>query len=165
MPAVTTKQDKAVVTTEHGKAYATFRPWRSRVVSIAMAIALVVVFAIIAFTIPHGGVTGWNTPDSVAMMFFGLVVAAFLLRYALVRATPTPEGLHVQNLIVSRDIDWADIVNVQFGNGAPWLVLELSDTETLAVMAVQRSDGAFAEAEARRLAALVEANNRPSRDD
>jgi len=146
-------------------AYATFRPRRSRFVSVGVAVALVVVFVIVAVRIPHGGVTGWNTPDSVAMVAFGVAVAAFLLRYAFVHATPTPEGLHVTNLIVSRDVDWAEIVNVQFGNGAPWLTLELSDTETLAVMAVQRSDGAFAEAEARRLAALVEAHNRPPRDD
>jgi hypothetical protein len=148
------------MTGQSAAAYATFRPRRSRIVSIVMAIAVVVVFAIVAFTIPRGGVTGWNTPDSVAMIVFGVAVAAFLLRYALVRATPSPTGLHVQNLVVSRDIEWAEIVNVQFGGGAPWLVLELSDTETLAVMAVQRSDGDSANAEARRLAALVEANNR-----
>lgn len=146
-------------------AYATFRPRRSRVVSIAVAILVVVVFTVVAFRIPHGGVTGWNTADSVALVVFAVAVAAFLLRFAFVRATPTPQGLHVTNLIVSRDLDWAEIVNVQFGNGAPWLVLELSDTETLPVMAVQRSDGDFANTEARRLAALVEANNRPPRDD
>lgn len=152
--------------TEHSEAaYATFRPRRSRIVSIVTAIAVVLVFGIVAFTIPHGGVTGWNTPDSAALFVFGVAVAAFLLRYALVRATPTPEGLHVQNLVVSRDIDWAEIVNVQFGGGAPWLVLELSDTETMAVMAVQRSDGASATAEAQRLAALVEANNRRDATD
>jgi Protein of unknown function (DUF2581). len=152
--------------TEHSEAaYATFRPRRSRIVSIVAAIAIVVVFAIVAFTIPHGGVTGWNTPDSAALLVFGFAVAAFLLRFALVRATPSPQGLHVRNLIVSRDIEWAEIVNVQFGGGAPWLVLELSDTETLAVMAVQRSDGASATAEARRLAALVEANNRRGDND
>lgn len=153
------------MTEQSAAAYATFRPRRSRIVSISMAIAVVVVFAIVAFTIPQGGVTGWNTPDSVAMIVFGVAVAGFLLRYALVRATPSPAGLHVQNLIVSRDIEWAEIVNVQFGGGAPWLVLELSDTETLAVMAVQRSDGEFATAEARRLAALVEANNRRGTTD
>jgi len=157
----------AVASPSHGQlaAYATFRPRRSRFVSIGVAIALVVVFVVVAVRIPQGGVTGWNTADSVAMVAFAVGIAAFLLRYALVHATPTPDGLHVTNLIVSRDLDWAEIVNVQFGNGAPWLTLEPNDTETLAVMAVQRSDGAFAEAEAGRLAALVEANNRPARDD
>nr|WP_246242917.1 PH domain-containing protein [Flexivirga aerilata] len=92
-------------------------------------------------------------------------MALFLLRYALVHAKPTETGLHVQNLIASRDIPWAEIVNVQFGGGPPWLILELADTETLSVMAVQRSDGDFAMAEAQRLAALVDAHNRTSRDD
>lgn len=146
-------------------AYSTFRPRRSRFVSIGTAAAVVVVFAISAVTIPRGGVTGWSPADSLAMFVFGLAIAGFVLRYALVKAKPTAEGLHVQNLIVSRDVPWAQIVNVQFGGGAPWLVLELDDTETLAVMAVQRSDGDFATAEAQRLAALVEANNRRSRND
>ena len=150
---------------DHGAAYATFRPRRSRIVSIVVAIALVVVFAVVAVRIPQGGVTGWTAADSAALVAFAVAVAAFLLRFAFVRATPTPQGLHINNLVVSRDLDWAEIVNVQSGNGAPWLVLELSDTETLAVMAIQRSDGDFANAEARRLAALVEANNRPLRDD
>ncbi|GGB33219.1 hypothetical protein GCM10011492_24770 [Flexivirga endophytica] len=153
------------MTSRREDAYATFRPRRSRYVSIGTAIAVVVVFGITAFTIPRGGVTGWSGVDSAAMFVFGLAVAGFLLRYALVRATPTKEGLHVQNLIVSRDIAWAQVVNVQFGGGAPWLVLELDDTDTLAVMAVQRSDGDFANAEARRMAALVEAHNRRAGND
>ena len=38
------------------------------------------------------------------------------------------------------------------------LILDLADTEQLAVMAVQRADGAFARQEAERLAALVQAH-------
>lgn len=148
-----------------GDAYATFRPRRSRIVSIGAAVAVVLVFAVTALRIPHGGVTGWSAADSAAMFAFGLAVAAFLLRYAVVQAKPTSDGLQVRNLILSRDIAWAQVVNVQFGGGAPWLVLELDDTETLAVMAVQRSDGEFATAEARRMAALVEANNRRGHDN
>jgi hypothetical protein len=37
----------------------------------------------------------------------------------------------------------------------PWVVLDLSDGGTLAVMAVQRADGERGMAEARRLQALV----------
>ena len=140
--------------------YRTFRPRRSRVVSIVAAVAVVVAFTLVALTVPRGGVTGWTGVDSMALVLFALVVAAFLSRYALIHATPTQHGLEVQNLLLSRKVEWAQIVNVQFGGGTPWLLLELDDTETLAVMAVQRSDGPSAVAEAGRLAALVEANNR-----
>ena len=40
------------------------------------------------------------------------------------------------------------------------LVLELDDTEHLAVMAVQRSDGPHAQAEAGRMAALVQVHSK-----
>ncbi|WP_265446833.1 PH domain-containing protein [Flexivirga meconopsidis] len=146
-------------------AYATFRPRRSRIVSIVAAVATVVVFAIVGIQVPRGGENGWSGQDSVALVVFGVAIALFLLRYALVHAKPTESGLHVQNLISSRDIPWAEIVNVQFGGGPPWLILELADTETLSVMAVQRSDGDRAMAEAQRLAALVDAHNHTARDD
>ncbi|WP_145226638.1 PH domain-containing protein [Rudaeicoccus suwonensis] len=138
--------------------FADFRPQRSRIVSICAAIGIVVVFTIVALSVPHGGSTGWNGPDSAAMIAFGVLLAAFLLKFAMVRATPNERGLHVKNLMVTRDVTWAEIVNVQFGGGHPWLVLELADTETLSVMAVQRSDGEHAVDEAGRMAALVQAH-------
>lgn len=86
---------------------------------------------------------------------FGCALAVLLLRFAALRAVPTREGLRIVNLIRSTDLEWASIVNVGFSGGSPWVVLELSDTEEVAVMAIQRSDGAFAAQEASRLAALV----------
>jgi hypothetical protein len=52
-------------------------------------------------------------------------------------------------------VTWDEIVEVRFPDGAPWVSLELSDTDELAVMAIQRADGDDAKAQARRLAALV----------
>ncbi|NYJ74488.1 PH domain-containing protein [Allobranchiibius huperziae] len=139
--------------------YAVFRPRRSRVVATAAAVACVIAFAIVGLTVPRGGVTGWAGIDSVMLTLFGVLIAAFLMRYALVRAVPTERGLQVRNLLSTRTIEWVQVVNVQFGGGQPWLVLELDDTEHLAVMAVQRSDGPHAQAEAGRMAALVQVHS------
>lgn len=139
--------------------YDVFRPRRSRIVATVSAIATVVVFVIVAFTVPRGGVNGWAGTDSAMFILFGVAVAAFLMRYALVRAVPTESGVSVRNLISTRTVAWTEVVNVQFGGGTPWLVLELNDTEHLAVMAVQRSDGPRAEAEAGRMAALVQVHS------
>ena len=44
---------------------------------------------------------------------------------------------------------------MEFGGGEPWVTLDLDDTDTVAVMAIQRADGATAMTEAQRLAGLV----------
>ncbi len=139
--------------------YATFRPYRSRIVAIVSAVVCVVIFTVVAFTVPRGGANGWAGTDSMMFILFGLLIAAFLMRYAVVKAVPTEDGVAVRNLLSTRTVEWAEVVNVQFGGGAPWLLLELTDTEHLAVMAIQRSDGARAEAEAGRMAALVQVNS------
>lgn len=138
--------------------YAEFRPRRGRWVAVVAATASIVVFAIVAVTLPKGGVSGWTWLDAGAIFLFGVAMAAFLLRYAFIKALPTDQGLTVRNLFVTRELAWEQIVGVQFGGGTPWLMLDLADTEQLAVMAVQRADGDFARAEAERMAALVEAH-------
>ena len=36
-------------------------------------------------------------------------------------------------------LTWAQVLRVQFGDGAPWVTLDLDDTDQLAVMAIQRA--------------------------
>ena len=94
-----------------------------------------------------------------------LLIAGFCWRQASVRATVDDEGVTVRNLVYSRRLEWAEIVSVRFGSGRPWVQLDLSDGDTLAVMGIQRADGAYAEAEARRLATLVAQHTATPRDD
>jgi len=121
----------------------------------ACALACVAAFTFLALSTPGTGEVAWSVPDRVMTIVFGGVLAALLLRFAALRAVPSKTGLRVVNLVRSTDLEWASIVNVGFSGGAPWVILELSDTEEVAVMAIQRSDGAFAADEASRLAALV----------
>ena len=55
-----------------------------------------------------------------------------------------------------RDVGWDEVVEVRFPDGAPWVTLELDDTDELAVMAIQRADGQAGRDEAHRLARLVD---------
>lgn len=89
---------------------------------------------------------------------FALVATAvgwLLVRLGLVAAFPAEEGVRVRNLLLSRRLEWAQIVAVRFGGGDPWVLLDLSDGDTLAVMAIQRADGAVGRAEADRFATLL----------
>ena len=86
----------------------------------------------------------------------GLAIAAFLGRYASIRAVPDAAGLTVRNLMLTRRVTWDEVLEVRFPDGAPWVTLELDDTDELAVMAIQRADGQLARDEALRLARIVE---------
>ncbi|MFC6713971.1 PH domain-containing protein [Branchiibius cervicis] len=142
--------------------YAPFLPRRARIVSSIAALGIVLVFAIVGINVPQGGSAGWTGFDSVMLIAVGVAIAAFLLRYAMVGAWPDEQGLRVRNLLITRRLDWAQIVAVQYGGGQPWAVLDLADTEQLAVMAIQRSDGPVAMREAQRLAALIAAHGGPA---
>lgn len=147
-------------------AYRPFVPRRGRLMAWVSVILTIIVFALVAFVmVPGGGVTGWTMLDRWALFAFGLVIAWLLTRWALVRADVTPEGIHVRNLFVKRFVPWAEVVGVQFGGGRPWCLLDLSDTEQLAVMGIQRADGPISETEAARLAALVEVAHRDLPND
>lgn len=139
-------------------AFATFRPRRGRVVSSAFAALSVIVFGLVAVLLPGPGEGGqWRLGDRIFLAAVGLSIAALLWRYATIRATPTRETLTVRNLLTTRTVPWQSVVDLRFAGGDPWVTLELDDTDTIAVMAVQKADGDYGRAEASRLAALVQA--------
>ncbi len=140
---------------------APFRPRRGRVLPLGMAAVTLVVCAAVA--VAMGGTGLWRLGDQLALVGLGVALAAFLLRYASIRAVPDGDALVVRNLVVTRRVLWEEVVEVRFPDGAPWVSLELDDTEELAVMAIQRADGERARAEARRLARLVADHRRSAR--
>jgi hypothetical protein len=130
-----------------------FAPRRTRQVAFALAAGWTLLMVVLAAVVPDAG---WG--DRVGFLVLALVVDWFLWRQASVRAVPSERGLHVRNLLLSRDLEWAQVVSVRFGE-RPWVQLDLDDGDTLAVMGIQRSDGERARAEAVRLARLVESRS------
>ena len=133
---------------------AVFRPRRGRILPLVMAAVAVVVCTAVA--IGMGAGTGWALGDQLALVGLGLAMAAFLGRYASIKAVPDETGLRVRNLMLTRRVSWDEILEVRFPEGAPWVSVELDDGDELAVMAVQRADGQFARDEALRLAGIVD---------
>jgi Bacterial PH domain len=140
--------------------YAVFRPRRGRKVAIGVAVAALVIFTAGAISVPQGDplVGGWSLVDRLTLVLIGVAIALLMWRYATIRAVPTREGLVVRNLFTTRRLTWPQIIRVQFGGGAPWVTLDLDDTDTVAVMAIQKADGGLSRAEAGRLSALVQVN-------
>jgi hypothetical protein len=146
---------------DRARLYAPFRPRLARTVSAALAVAMLLGTAALLVTL-------WDwlgLPSAVGVAVLGAGIAWFCWRQASVRAEVDEAGITVRNLVITRRLDWAEIVSVRFGGGRPWVQLDLSDGDVLAVMGVQRADGVHAEAEARRLAALVAIHSRTTRDD
>jgi hypothetical protein len=143
--------------------YGVFRPRQGRRVAMTMSVLSVVIFTGVALLMPRGdpSLGGWGASDRALLIGTGLLLAAGLWRFASIRAVPSTRGLVIRNLVTTRNLEWAQIVRVQFGGGAPWVSVDLADTDTVAVMAIQRADGAFGQSEAARLSALVEVNSRP----
>jgi hypothetical protein len=135
---------------------APFRPRRGRVVALGVVWASLLVFGTIAVIMPEQN-GRWGPADRLMLFGLGAAIAALAWRYASIVAAPSREGLVVRNLVVTRTLEWPEVVGVQFGGGEPWVSLDLEDGDVLAVMAIQKADGEVAAREASRLAALVQA--------
>ena len=112
-----------------------------------------------------------DAANRIAIIVLGLFGAVVAWRFGAVRAIPDPYGLTVVNYATKRHLVWAEIVAVRFGLSDPWVHLDLTNGDVLAVMGIQRADGEHGMAEARRLVALVaelgeaEEPGRPDRPD
>lgn len=139
-----------------GDEFRVFAPRRARVVATSLAVGIMIMVILLALLVP-----GFKPIDQAGTVLLGLLIAGFLYRQATVRAVPSPEGLFVRNLFLTRQLAWPEIIAVRLGDN-PWVQLDLSDGDTLSVMGIQRSDGVeHARAEASRLAGLVERNSYP----
>ncbi|TGO04683.1 PH domain-containing protein [Serinibacter arcticus] len=137
-------------------ALAPFEPRGAKVVAAVLSgVVLVGLVALFTFVRPNAA-TRLGAGDYAVVLGFCGVLWGILWRQATVRALPDAEGLVVRNLLTTRRLAWAEIVSVRYSADRAWAQLDLSDGDELAVMAIQRADGARSTTEARRLAALVD---------
>ena len=130
--------------------HAPFRPRRARLVAWGLAGLQFAVLTAVALAQPTFG-----PADRISMIATAVLIAWAVSRFALTSAIPSETGLRVRNVVTVRYLEWAQIVAVRLAPGDPWAMLDLSDGNTLAVLAIQGADGEHGRAEARRLATLV----------
>ena len=135
--------------------YAPFRPRLTRVFGRVTAAVLVIGGIVLLYTSP-GAEGPWYDPlNTMAMALLVVLCVLLVLRHSTVFALVDQQGIRVRNLVRSTTLTWDQIEGVRFGSGEPWVTLDLVDGHTLAVMAIQSADGAFAHHESQRLASLV----------
>ena len=131
------------------------RPRRARWVAVLLAVALVVVFSVVAALLRRTD-TGvyFRTADQVAMVLLGVLLAAAALLFARPRLRADADGVYVRNVVGTHRLPWALVLRVSFPEGAAWARLELPDDEYLAVMAIQAADRQHAVSAIRQLREL-----------
>jgi len=131
------------------------RPRKVRVVAWIGAVALLVLFVVVAVVLRNSD-TGvyFRLADQVALVLLGLLLAGGVLLLALPRVRADADGIEVRNLLITRRLPWRDVERVAFPDGASWARLDLPDDEYLPVLAIQAVDRQRAVEAMRRLRAL-----------
>ena len=131
-----------------------WRPLLTRAVLLVLALLSLGFFCTIAAL----GPADWHRHDRVGLGLAGLLFALVLVLLARPVARADREGLTVVNFVRRRRLEWAEILGVNLRRGDPWVLLDLADGGTLAVVAIQPGSGLRqAVRAARELRACVEA--------
>lgn len=119
------------------------RPRRLRRICQVVAGVVVVVFGVVTLLLPRGdqAVEAFGPADQAAFFCIGLLIAAGVLVLTRFRVRADETGVWVRNSLGERYFPWPVVVGVDLPEGATWAQLELHDDETVALLAVQTSDG------------------------
>jgi hypothetical protein len=118
-------------------------PRRLRRICRALAVVVVLVFGGVTLLLPRGNnaVEAFGPVDQAAFFAIGLIIAGGVLVLTRFRVRADERGVWVRNSLGERFFPWQLVVAVNLPVGATWAQLELHDDETVALMAVQTSDG------------------------
>ncbi|HYS37837.1 MAG TPA: PH domain-containing protein [Pseudonocardiaceae bacterium] len=132
------------------------RPHKVRRIAIPVAVALVVIFVVVAVLLKSGS-TGvrFGLSDQVSIAAIGVVLAGAVLLLIRPRLVADVEGVEVRNVLFGQKVPWSMIRAVSFPDGAPWARLELPHDEYVPVAAIQAADGERAVVAIRELRALL----------
>jgi hypothetical protein len=124
---------------------------------------LLAVFAVVAYLLPRGSSGGeqFGVADQVAFFLIGVVLSAVVLQFTRVRVTADERGVRVRNYVGEKFVPWQVVAGVRMDDGSPWASLDLQDDDTIALLAVQANDGAWAVDAVVALRALLAESRRP----
>jgi hypothetical protein len=136
------------------------RPQKVRRIAIPVAVALVVIFAVVAVLLKSGS-TGvrFGLSDQVSIAGIGVLLGCAVLLLIRPRVVADADGVEVRNVLFGQKVPWSMIQAVSFPDGAPWARLELPHDEYVPVAAIQAADGERAVAAIRELRALLRKHN------
>jgi hypothetical protein len=131
------------------------RPHRVRLYVIPVAVALVVVFTVVAALLRSSS-TGvvFDSADQFSIAAVGIALACGTLVFIRPRVVADADGVEVRNALFGQKVPWSLVRAVSFPDGAPWARLELPQDEYVPVVAIQAADRERAVVAIRELRAL-----------
>ncbi|QMU76109.1 PH domain-containing protein [Streptacidiphilus sp. PB12-B1b] len=114
-----------------------WKPVLTRVVLLGSALFCLVFFSGMGALGPDD----WQLHDRVGIAVAGLLFALVLAVLARPVARADRHGVTVVNFVRRRRLEWPQILGVNLRQGDPWVVLDLADGGTLAVVAIQPGSG------------------------
>lgn len=142
-----------------------YRPLGARMVSGVAAVCIVGTATFLWLMLPSHvrGEFGWLDRVTMVACFAGMV--GVLYGVFRTRATASVRGLTVTNGYRRHEFHWAEVVSISLTPHRPWAVVDLADGSTMAVMALQSSDGPRASRAAHEIAGLIAGRSHTDRDD
>ncbi|CAA9342241.1 MAG: hypothetical protein AVDCRST_MAG36-1453 [uncultured Nocardioidaceae bacterium] len=134
-----------------------FRPLGVRLVATALTLMLVLLVTVIWLQLPAPVRESFTLLQKLTLLVIALLIGAVFHALSRSRVDADDDGLTVVNGYRSHRYDWGQVLAVTMRSGNPWAVLDLSDGTSQAAMGIQASDGKRAQAQVRRLRALVDA--------
>ena len=123
------------------------RPHRLTIVCWILAVAVVVIFGVVAVLLGRPATTAdpevgapFGLGDQLAMVFLGVLMAGGVLSLTRPRVVADAHQVKVQNVIGGVTVPWTLVRGVRFDRHSPWAALELLDDELVSVLAVQAAD-------------------------
>lgn len=132
-----------------------WRPFGARLAAAAGAVALTLAVTFLWLMLSDEVRAKFTVFQRLSLL--GVLAAVLALLNGIFRTSALAEasGLTVTNGYKVRRYEWAEVVRVSLHRNRPWALLDLSDGNTLAVMAIQVSDGQRARLAARELALVM----------
>ena len=135
-----------------------FRPLGVRIVATALALVLLLISTVIWLQLPDEVRASFTVLQKLTLLLIAGLLFAIGFALARSRVDADEAGLTVVNGYRRHHYEWGQVVAVTLRAGNPWAVLDLSDGTSHPAMGIQGSDGVRAQAQARRLRALVDAH-------
>lgn len=129
----------------------TYRPIGARIISYVVAGCFLLIFGVIVAQVPSEVREQTSIAQSVTLILFFVAALGVLHGIGRTRIRTDEQGVHVLNGYRSHDLEWAEVISIEFGRGAPWAVADTSEGTTVSLMAIQAADGPRARAAVRRL--------------
>ena len=133
----------------------TYRPLGARVATAMAAVILVSSMSFLWVMLPGSVQAQFAIAQRLTLILFLIVMLVVLNAMFRTSAHADDGGLTITNGYRVRRFSWPEVLGVSLGSSHPWALVDLADGSTVALMAIQGSDGARARRAAHELAAVI----------